>query len=204
MKMNKDIYDIYGVKLDEKNLLWGSVLPDYYPKYKLIRHYQDESIEYIAREIMKIIYLNKKMDLKNPSKLEIKALSRRVGIVSHYISDYTCLPHADRWTFTDGMEIMKKHIKYESDLNTIATSHDFRKNKILSNDLDIYETNPRELKASIIGYIENVIEKEYRAKEGFENDLDFALSLNSKVLYFILDTIEIYSDELEKHFAFQI
>ncbi len=199
--MNKEILDIYGISLDEKNLVWGSVLPDYYPKYKLIRHYKDESIDFIANEIMKIIYSNKNLDLQNPNPLEMKILSRRIGIVAHYISDYTCLPHANRWTFKDNM---LKHIKYEKDLNDYAINHDFRKNKIYSEDLDIYDINPRELRKNIKKYINNILKEEYRIKTNFDNDLDFALSLNLKLLYFILDTINVFSEEIEGHFAFQI
>lgn len=200
-KMNNEILDIYGIELDEKNLLWGSVLPDIHPKYKFIRHYQDESIEFIAKEIIKIIYIYRNVDFDKISKFEMKSLSKRIGIVSHYLSDYTCLPHAERWTFKDSMV---RHIKYESRLNEYALKHDFKKNRIYTNDLDIYETNPRELKASIKEYIEAVVSEEYRVKESYENDLDFALSLNIKLLYFILDTINIYSEEIAGHFAFQI
>lgn len=199
--MNQSISDIYGIKLDEKSLLWGSILPDVHPRYKLIRHYKDESIDFIAKEIMKIIYAYKNVDLDNISRLDMQILSKRIGIVSHYISDYTCLPHANRWTFKDSMF---KHIKYEAKLNEYAIKHDFKKNKIMSTDLDVYDTDPKELKKKIKLYIEDVVKEEYRFKENFSNDLDFAVSLNLKLLYFILDTINVYSEEIEEHFVFQI
>ena len=37
-----------------------------------------------------------------------------------------------------------------------------------------------------------------------KNDLNFALSLNLKITYFILDTIEAYNDEMEGIFALEI
>ena len=59
-----------------------------------------------------------------------------------------------------------------------------------------------DLRKKIKEYINNVV-KEYSMNEGFKNDLNFAVSLNLKLTYFILDTISLYSKEIEGHFAFQ-
>lgn len=194
------IFDIYGLKLDKDRLLWGSICPDILPQFKIVRHYKEESLNYIAKEIMKIIFLSRRLDLnKNIDPLTMKILSKRIGIISHYLSDYMCLPHANRWTFYDSMI---KHIKYESELNDFVVTHDFNKNVISFNDLDIYDINVKELKNKIKEYIENVVD-EYSMKTGFTNDLNFALSLNLKISYFILDTIAIYSEEINGHFAFE-
>ncbi len=201
MEMKNNISDIYGVNLDEKNLLWGSVLPDVMPKYKLIRHYEEESIDFITGEISNIIYHYRKLDVDNLSKTDMKILSRKLGIVSHYISDYTCIPHAKRWTFFDSM---MKHIKYEAKLNDVAISHDFKRNRIYSNDLDIYETNIKEIRKNVKLYIKDVVKEEYSIKEDYSNDLDFALSLNLKLLYYVLDSIKVYETSTEKKFVFQI
>lgn len=201
-EMNDNIFNIYGIKLDEENLLWGSILPDVLPKYKFIRHYKEESLDFLSNEIMKIIYNNKDLDLEGEiDSLALKLLSKRIGIVSHYISDYTCLPHAKRWTF---QENMFKHLKYEAKLNEYVKDHKFERNKIQSEDLDIYESDPKELNKNIQEYINNIIGEEYSLKESFANDLNFALSLNLKISYFILDTIKVYSEELEEHFILEI
>ena len=98
---------------------------------------------------------------------------------------------------------MIRHIKYESQLNDFALSHDFKRNVIYSNDLDIYDIPTNKLRTTITEYIENIIE-EYSVRTGFENDLNFALSLNLKITYFILDTIEAYSEEIAGHFAIEL
>lgn len=198
-----NVYDIYGVKLDKDKLLWGSVLPDIMPQYKLIRHYKDESIDYISREIMKIIFFGRHLDLGDRiDPMTMRILSKRIGIVSHYLTDYVCLPHAKRWMFTNGKEDMLRHLKYESRLEEIVKTHDFKKNMINVDDLNIYDMDNSELKSNIKTYIENVVE-EYSIKEGYENDLNFALSINGKLTYFIIDTIKAYSEELQGHFAFE-
>lgn len=197
-QMHESIYNIYGVKLDKDKLLWGAISPDIWPRYKLIRHYKDESLNFVAKEIMKIIFIGRRLDInKKIDPLTLKLLSRKIGIISHYLSDYVCLPHAKRWTFTDSMI---KHIRYESKLNDYALSHDFKRNVIDSDDIDIYEVNVLNLKRKIKDYINQVVE-EYSLKASFSNDLDFALSLNLKISYFILDTIESHSEEVLGQFA---
>jgi len=199
-KVYDNVFDIYGLKLDKQKLLWGSVCPDILPQYKFIRHYKEESLNFIAKEIMKVIFISRYLEFnKILDPLAIKILSKKIGVISHYLSDYVCLPHANRWTFTDSMI---KHIKYESQLNDFATKHDFKKNVINTDDLDIYNIPQAKLKRTIKEYITEVVE-EYSLKTSFKNDLDFALSLNLKISYFILDTIIAYSDEMAGYFALE-
>lgn len=193
-----NVFKIYGLKLDKEKLLWGSVAPDILPQYKLVRHYQDESINFISKEIMKIIFISRYLEFnKILDPIAIKLLSKKIGVISHYLSDYVCLPHAKRWTFSDSMI---KHIKYESNLNDYAPTHDFMKNKITIDDIDIFDDEIGTLNSRIKNYIENVVD-EYSLKSSFKNDLDFAFSLNSKVTYFILDTIKAYSEDIHREFA---
>lgn len=199
-KVYDNVFDIYGLKLDKQKLLWGSVCPDILPQYKFIRHYKEESLNFIAKEIMKVIFISRYLEFnKILDPLAIKILSKKIGVISHYLSDYVCLPHANRWTFTDSMI---KHIKYESQLNDFATKHDFKKNVINTDDLDIYNIPQAKLKRTIKEYITEVVE-EYSLKTSFKNDLNFALSLNLKISYFILDTIIAYSDEMAGYFALE-
>ncbi|NLY46482.1 MAG: zinc dependent phospholipase C family protein [Tissierella sp.] len=182
-------------------MLWGSVAPDVLPRYKLVRHYKDESMNYIAKEIMKLIFVSRYINFKKVhDPIAIKLLSKQIGIISHYLSDYVCYPHANRWTFFGSM---KKHIKYESNLNDFARTHDFKKNVVQVEDIDIYDGKFISLKSKIKDYIDEVV-RDYSEKNSFANDLNFALSLNLKMTYFILDTISEYSEELYSQFAFEI
>ena len=189
------------MKLDKDKLLWGSVAPDVLPKYRFIRHYKEESIDYIAKEIIKIIFVSRYVDISNiQDPIAIKLLSKKLGIVSHYLSDYVCYPHAQRWTFAGSM---KKHIKYESELNDYAIFHDFKKSIIQQDDMDIYDDRLISLKSRIKDYIYDVLD-EYNKNTCLSNDLNFALSLNLKISYFILDTISQYTEELYSQFAFEL
>ena len=199
-----NVIDIYGLKLDKEKLLWGSIAPDILPKYRFIRHYQKESLNYIAREIMKIIFISRYVEFnKILDPLAMKILSKKIGIVSHYLSDFVCLPHADRWTFTKSRESLVKHVKYESALEEYAKKHSFKKNVISIEDINIYDVEFLGLHTKITEYIEDVV-KEYKINTSFKNDMDFALGLNLKITCFILDTINSYSPEIHGQFAFGI
>lgn len=200
----ENVIDIYGVKLDKDKLLWGSIAPDILPQYKFIRHYQKESLNYIAREIMKIIFVSRYIEFnKILDPLAIKILSKRIGIISHYLSDFVCLPHADRWTFTKSTESLVKHVKYESALDEYAKRHSFKNNIISVEDINIYDVEFLGLHNKIKEYIEEVV-NEYKIKTSFNNDMNFALGLNLKITCFILDTINAYSPEIHGQFAFGI
>jgi hypothetical protein len=198
--IHENIYDIYGIKLDKDKLLWGSVAPDILPQFKLHRHYKKESLNYIVNEIIKLIFICRYIEFNSRiDPLAMKILSKKIGIISHYLSDFVCLPHAERWTFTSSMF---KHINYESKLNDYSPYHDFKKNVITVDDIDIFQERVIKLKPIIKKYIEDVIE-EYSLKTGYDNDLNFALSLNLKVSYFIIDTVKAYTEEAYKDFAFE-
>lgn len=199
-----NVIDIYGLKLDKEKLLWGSIAPDILPQYRFIRHYQKESLNYIAREIMKIIFISRYVEFnKILDPLAMKILSKKIGIVSHYLSDFVCLPHADRWTFTKSRESLVKHVKYESALEEYAKKHSFKKNVISIEDINIYDVEFLGLHTKITEYIEDVV-KEYKIHASFKNDMDFALGLNLKITCFIVDTINAYSPEIHGQFAFGI
>lgn len=150
---------------------------------------------------MRLIFVSRYINFsKVNDPIAIELLSREIGIISHYLADYVCLPHANRWTFFGSM---KKHVKYESSLNDFARTHDFKKNVIQLDDLNIYDGSFISLKSKIKNYIDEVIE-EYSEKNSFANDLNFALSINLKMTYFIMDTINEYSEELNTQFAFEL
>jgi len=149
---------------------------------------------------MKVIFISRYVEFDSGlDPIPVNILSKKIGIISHYLADYVCLPHAKRWTFFNSMF---KHLRYESELDEYVAKHDFKKNIIDTGDIDIYDAEGVSLKSKIVNYIEDVIE-EYSLKVSFQNDLDFALSLNLKISYFILDTIKSYNKDIHSQFAFE-
>lgn len=196
----ENVYEKYDLQLDKKKLLWWSIAPDILPQYKFVRHYKAESLDYIIREIIKVIYLCRYIEFnKVLDPISVKILSKKIGLISHYISDYFCLPHAKRWTFSDSMVI---HLKYESDLDEFVKTHTFD-NNIQLEDIEI-DSNIKNMYDNIKNYIENGLELYLQQELNFENDLNFANLMNIKISNFILDTIEEYSEEVYTQFAFEV
>lgn len=198
-KLYEYINENYGIELNQKMLNWGSIAPDILPKYKLYRHYYDNSIDYIIMRIAKIIFINRFLDFNNASFINLKIFSRDLGIISHYLSDFTCRAHADRWEFPKSLV---KHLKYEIDLNEYAKIHEF-KDVSLNLTLNLPEANNifKEL-SNIKANIEKVVLKYLSLETNFSNDLDFALALNKGVFEFIIESIEEY--KVSSNYAYDL
>ncbi|RVU55286.1 zinc dependent phospholipase C family protein [Anaerosphaera multitolerans] len=196
-EIHKKIVLEYNVDLDIDKLQWGSIAPDILPYYKLKRHYKDESIDFISKEIVNLIFLGRYSNLNNKKSFFVKQLSKKMGIISHYLCDYTCYPHAYRVTFMDDM---KSHIKYESDLNEYAPSHKFEDKNLNIENLNLYGDDSKKLADIVKEYINYVVEKYMEDEKSFSSDLDYALKLSSNVALFIIEMILYYSEEVEYQF----
>lgn len=192
----KHIKDSYDIELNYEKLTWGSIAPDILPKYKLYRHYYENSIDYIILKIAKLIFVNRFIDLSNCNYLTLKMFSRDLGIISHYLSDFTCLAHADRWEMPKSLV---KHVKYEKELNEYSKTHVFKSPEVNKVSIDIDTSEIFKQLPKIKLFIESVI-YEYLQERSFQRDLDFALYLNKAVFGFVIESIQEYNDE--KHFAY--
>ncbi len=195
---DKILYE-YGIELNLDKLEWGAVAPDYLPYYKFKRHYKEESINFICGEIVNLIFICRYADLySDKNSFLIKYLSKRIGIISHYLCDYTCYPHAYRMTFIGNM---KKHIKYESDLNDYAKEYNFENNHISINSINIECNSLDSLFFTVKNYINYVIDNYKSEENSFSNDLNYAMKLSYNMTDFIVETILDYSEEMGYQFA---
>lgn len=185
------IKDNYDIELNYDRLTWGSIAPDILPKYKLYRHYYDNSIDYIILRIAKLIFVHRFLDFTNCNYVALKVFSRDIGIISHYLADFTCRAHADRWEMPKSLV---KHMKYEIDLNEFAKTHEFKSDAVSLKSVEIDDENLFDVLPKIKAYIENVI-NEYLEEESFERDLDYALALNKAVFEYIIETILEYNEQ---------
>lgn len=196
-----DVSNTYEVQLDKDKLIWGAITPDILPQYKMHRHYQKESLNYIVNEIQRLILLGKYIKFDSGiDTITLKYISKKIGLISHYLSDFVCLPHAQRWTFADNMI---KHISYESKLNEYASNYTFNNVVINKENIDISSDGRKvKFKYALKKYIEGVI-KEYSKYEEYARDLDFSYSLSLKMAYFIIDMINSYNEEVLENFVFE-
>ena len=156
--------------LDSKNFIYGNIKPDIVSKYKLKKHYLDESYDMVRRKIGFLSSLN----LDNIDHYYTKAsLSQEIGVVCHFLTDFFCLAHSERWEFKHSMKI---HIQYERNLTKVAKDY-----KIV-NDRQQY----------LDGFDEffDKMYSEYKSHGKFEeNDLKYSTYVCNTVTNYILESI---------------
>ncbi len=190
-KLYDEIKTNYNIELNREKLIWGSVSPDIYPKYKLYRHYYEESINFIALRVMKLIHTYRNLDFRNISYKRLKSFSRELGIITHYLADYTCLAHDRKWKFPIDMKI---HIDYESRLDEYSKNHEFKRIRFDRSYLQVDALGVFDEFENIKKFIESVV-LEYREEVGLSRDLNYALSLNICMTNYIMESILEYSNK---------
>lgn len=152
----------------------------------------------MVNEIVSLIYLSKIFDFKNLDRVKRKYFSKKLGVISHFLCDYMCLPHKENMTFNGSF---REHCKYEKDLNKFAKSHVFTENVIELEPIDLFEFETVNLKQLVINYIDKV-EEEYSKSVSFEQDLDFALNLSLNMSCFIIEVAEALAAEKDLRYSF--
>lgn len=196
------IKEKYNVNLNLDKMLWGSIAPDVLPYYKTKRHYFDESGDYIAREISKLIYFSRySYSEGNESKLFINYMSKKLGIIMHYLCDFVCYPHAYRMTF---IENLRKHVKYEQDLALYARENKFLEESfrdvISCENINFFEDFNIKLEKKVKAYLIKVIEEYKNSNHSFDNDLNFALNLSTNISILVIESILEYNGEFDIQF----
>ncbi len=157
--------------ISEKNFIYGNIKPDMTSKYVLHKHYLKESFDMIIGKIKSLCKLSLDFIEKYFS---ISKFSQELGVICHFLCDFFCVPHSQRWEFSHSF---KKHVIYEKDLQSIAK-----------------DTNFKTLEKTSIHHIGveeffNKLYKEYVKKEDFENDLFFSTYRCKSVVDYILNCI---------------
>lgn len=183
----------YDLKLNEKSFTWGSALPDIHPKYRILSHYPDESLNYIVNEISYLIFAGRFIDFQNDVFYGIsnKFFSRKLGIISHFLADFVCRPHYENWSFN---EAMVKHVKYEKQMKKLATDFQFKPINIGRIEYEFDDKGSLSIKKIVKSFVENVLD-EYSQETSMKRDLQFAYNFNKVVTEFVLETIILYNNE---------
>lgn len=158
--------------IDKKKFIWGNIKPDYVSKYKLKKHYYDESIDMILCKIKFLSSLSESDILYGYGR---KKFSCELGVLCHFLCDYFCLAHNRRWRFKDNF---KKHVSYEKSLAKYAKDFNFENS--ICNFLEVKD---------IKEFIENNIRK-YEKDITFDNDLSYASYVCGSILNCVLTKIE--------------
>ena len=157
--------------ISEKNFIYGNIKPDMTSKYVLHKHYLKESFDMIIGKIKSLCKLSLDFIEKYFS---ISKFSQELGVICHFLCDFFCVPHSQRWEFSHSF---KKHVIYEKDLQSIAKDTNFKTlEKTSIHNIGVEE-------------FFNKLYKEYVKKEDFENDLFFSTYMCNSVVDNILNCI---------------
>lgn len=159
--------------INKNRFLWGNVKPDCASKYKLKKHYYEESIEMILEKIYFLSSFSINDIYYNYGK---KKFSEELGVVCHFLCDFFCMPHNRRMEFKNAID-MKNHVIYENKLAKAAKSYTPKDEMHRNLSVDMVEI-----------FITKNLEK-YEKDKGFENDLDFSYYVCNSVVNLILEQV---------------
>lgn len=161
--------------INKKRFIWGNIKPDCASKYKFKKHYYDESITMILDKIKELSSLSVEDIYYNFGK---NKFSEELGVVCHFLCDFFCIPHNQRWEFKHSM---KKHVVYEQKLAKFAKLYRFKgyiDSNLSIDDLEEFITSHQE---------------KYKEEESFKNDLSYSYFICNSIINMILN--EVYMNE---------
>lgn len=156
--------------LNNKSFIYGNIKPDIFSKYKLQKHYLDESYDMVRS---KIEYLSN-LDLDTLEKYYTKnEFSQEMGVVCHFLADFFCVAHSERWEFKRSLKI---HVKYENGLTKVAKDYNLKNDR-------------RQYVDDVDSFFEKLY-REYKNNGNFEeNDLKYAAYICNTVTNYVLERI---------------
>ncbi|WP_411169651.1 zinc dependent phospholipase C family protein [Clostridium sp. MB05] len=173
--------------INDGHFIWGNLKPDSVSKYKFKKHYIDESFEMIVKKIefLSSLTLDDIYTRYSPNKF-----NQELGVVCHFLCDYFCIPHFQRWEFKSA-NAMKEHVLYENELNK------FTKNYNIKKDINLHLTS-EEIRKYIMK-----LQEEYNGKSSYEKDLIYASHICSTVVNMVLNEV-VLNQKLKEHIALVI
>lgn len=173
--------------INDRHFIWGNLKPDSVSKYKFKKHYLDESLDMIVNKIRFLCSLSLD-DIF--IRYSIGKFNQELGVICHFLCDYFCVPHYQRWEFKSPGAV-KDHVLYENDLNKFAKFYNVRKEVNTSLTTD-------EIREYIIK-----LQKEYYGKIAYEKDLQYASYICNTVINLILDEV-LLNQKIKEHIALVI
>ncbi|WP_297633819.1 zinc dependent phospholipase C family protein [uncultured Clostridium sp.] len=158
--------------VSKNRFIWGTIKPDCASKYKFKKHYFDESVGMIIEMIKDL----SKMTPDEVIQDGVGKFSAELGVVCHFLCDYYCIPHSQRWEFKNPNAV-RQHVNYERELAKIAKNYDvslMRLDRLQINDIDEFIFKTQEM---------------YKKKESFLNDLNFAYYICNSVTNAVLKSV---------------
>ena len=157
--------------ISEKNFTYGNIKSDISSKYVFLKHYRTESLDMITFKVNYLCNLN----LDSLSKyFSLSKFNQELGVICHFLCDFFCVPHSQRWEFKHSM---KKHMLYERELSVVAK------------ELDLSKFKGDIIKHDSFEEFFYALYEEYISKLDYKNDLLFSSYACNSIINYILDCI---------------
>ncbi|MBP2027030.1 hypothetical protein J2Z35_000822 [Acetoanaerobium pronyense] len=177
----KNVNSNMNFKLNRPMLSYGSMKPDIAPSLKSKKHYKEPTLDFVIDEIIKLMEIGISEDLISINKFSVK-----LGVITHFLSDFFCLPHHDRDYFSDKLT---EHMIYEKNLH-----YKFKEfaglEKIKMPSLMGLE------KEDIRSFIDELHYEYSTSPMGYENDIKGSINVSSAISMIIIENSAIYQPEL--------
>ncbi|WP_026477015.1 zinc dependent phospholipase C family protein [Alkaliphilus transvaalensis] len=110
--LHENISKNFGIELNRKSLIYGSIKPDIVPSLAKLDHFKPQTFNLILDEVHRLSNYQ-----LNPNHESLKDFSTQIGVVTHFIADYFCLPHNDRVKYRKATIV--SHLIYENNLHKL-------------------------------------------------------------------------------------
>ncbi|SDY40113.1 zinc dependent phospholipase C family protein [Tindallia californiensis] len=173
-----------NLTLDKTQLVYGSIKPDIFSGIPKLKHFKPQSFDVICDEIQTIS--NSTLTNNQPY---ISYLSQKIGVITHYIADYFCIPHNDRATYQNHFW---EHLKYEGSLHKSFKEKEPFQTHAFELNQNINFTDLSQIKR----YLDHLHARYEANEESMDNDVNSSLfavkSISLLMLQHALSYKEIY------------
>lgn len=170
--------------IKDTHFIWGNLKPDGASKYKFKKHYFEESFPMIINMIKTLSSMTVSDIYKYYS---INKFNQELGVICHFLCDYFCVPHNQRWEFKS-TNAVKEHVLYEKELSKVAKTFIIRREintHLSSNDIEKFILE---------------LKNDYEEEMSYENDLRFAYFVCNSVINLILEEV-LLNERIKDHIS---
>lgn len=160
--IRKNVRKRTGEKLNLIGFIYGNILPDLAKRFDSIPHYMETSLNYISDVAAE---LSANYETSNRSF----DYSKNMGIITHYIADYFCFPHTERFS-----KSMASHLWYE-----VMMTFSYRKGRKLTKSLRNSEDAVSS--ADLPTHLKAILETYNKERPSYKHDIFWAIKSCSAV-----------------------
>ena len=171
--IHDDVYTEHRIELNKTQLIYGSIKPDIYSGIPKLKHFKPQSFTVICNDISNLTASH-----TEDNRAAIARLSQKIGVVTHYVSDYFCVPHNDRSTY---QHHIINHIQYENQLHRIYKESDLMNRKAATDQrLDFSDVQ------IVMNYLDELHAAYSSKSESLLNDFNGSLQASRAVAMMIV------------------